>query len=224
MYQMSDTWWCHQMGTFSALLALCEGNPPVTCGFPSQRPVTRSFDVFFDLHLNKRLSKQFETPSRPLWRHCNGYSTVYSRWRTYNTDSSMMIICISAKLIPLLNKYFTPIEQYVFLWILNSYQYNSCMHSKLYMSVFKSTEMSFCAHCPSTCDICTHELTVWVLNIQFYIQCWWIGSFICIKSITVWIYTLLHKAEKKCKDFFTYVESWDLMRHIRINRSSHLFG
>ena len=39
--------------------------------FPSQRPVTRSFDVFFDLHLNKRLSKQsrgwrFETPSRPL--------------------------------------------------------------------------------------------------------------------------------------------------------------
>ena len=48
------------------------------CGeFPSQRPVTRSFDVFFDLCLNKRLSKQsggwwFETPSRSLWCHCNG--------------------------------------------------------------------------------------------------------------------------------------------------------
>ena len=47
------------------------------CGeFPSQRPVTRSFDVFFDLRLNKRLSKQswgwcFDTPSRSLWRHCN---------------------------------------------------------------------------------------------------------------------------------------------------------
>ena len=44
--------------------------------FPAQRPVTRSFDVFFDLRLNKRLSKQswgrwFETPSRSLWRHCN---------------------------------------------------------------------------------------------------------------------------------------------------------
>ena len=44
--------------------------------FPAQRPVTRSFDVFFDLRLNKRLSKQpwgwwFETPSCPLWRHCN---------------------------------------------------------------------------------------------------------------------------------------------------------
>ena len=39
--------------------------------------VTRNFDVFFDLRLNKRLSKQswswwFETLSRPLWRHCNG--------------------------------------------------------------------------------------------------------------------------------------------------------
>ena len=35
--------WCrHQMKAFSALLALCEGNPPVTGGFPSQRPVTRS--------------------------------------------------------------------------------------------------------------------------------------------------------------------------------------
>ena len=34
------------METFSALLALCEGNPPVTGGFPSQVPVPRSFDVF----------------------------------------------------------------------------------------------------------------------------------------------------------------------------------
>ena len=44
--------------TFSALLALCEENSHVTDGFPSQMPVTRSFDVFFDLRLNKRLSKQ----------------------------------------------------------------------------------------------------------------------------------------------------------------------
>ena len=43
------TQWRHQMETFSALLALCVGNPAVTGGFPSQRPVTRSFDVFFDL-------------------------------------------------------------------------------------------------------------------------------------------------------------------------------
>ena len=52
-----DTWWCHQLETFSALLALCAGNSPVFGDFPTQRPVTRSFDVFFDLSLLKRLSK-----------------------------------------------------------------------------------------------------------------------------------------------------------------------
>ena len=35
------------METFSALLALGAGNSPVTGEFPTQRPVTRSFDVFF---------------------------------------------------------------------------------------------------------------------------------------------------------------------------------
>ena len=67
-------WWRHPMEVFSALLALCAGNSSVTDEFPSQRPVTRSFDIFFDL--NKRLSKQsrrrgFEMPSRSLWRHSN---------------------------------------------------------------------------------------------------------------------------------------------------------
>ena len=46
------------METFSALLATCAGNSPVTGEIPAQRPVMRSFDVFFDLHLNKLLSKQ----------------------------------------------------------------------------------------------------------------------------------------------------------------------
>ena len=70
------------METFSELLAVCEGNPPVTGGFPSQRPVSQSFDVFFDLRLSKRLNKQsrrswFETASHSLWRHCN--DTFWSR-------------------------------------------------------------------------------------------------------------------------------------------------
>ena len=70
------TWWRHQMETFSALLTICAGNSPVPGEFPSQRPVTRSFDVFFDLCLDKRLSKQslvwwFDTLSRPSLRHCN---------------------------------------------------------------------------------------------------------------------------------------------------------
>ena len=69
-------WWRHQMETFSALLAICAGNSPVTSEFPSQRPVMRSFDVSFDLRLTKRLSKQsqgwwFETQLRPIRRHSN---------------------------------------------------------------------------------------------------------------------------------------------------------
>ena len=64
------------METFPALLAICAGNSPVPGEFPTQRPATRSFDVFFDLHIIKRLSKHslgwwFETLSPPLWRHRN---------------------------------------------------------------------------------------------------------------------------------------------------------
>ena len=93
-----SAWWRHQMETFSALLAICAGNSPVPGEFPTQRPVTRSFDVFFDLRLNKRLSKQswgwwFETLSRPCWRHCNGtkgppfpqttFSNAFSRIKSF---------------------------------------------------------------------------------------------------------------------------------------------
>ena len=71
-FQDYNTLWSHQMETISALLVLYAGSSPV----PAQRPVTRSFDVFFDLRLNLRLSKQlwgwwFETPSWSLWRQCN---------------------------------------------------------------------------------------------------------------------------------------------------------
>ena len=80
----AGTLWRHQMEAFSALLVLCAGNSPVTGEFPSQRPVTRSFDIFFDLRLSKPLSKQsrrrrFATPYRSLWRHCND-GTVLILW------------------------------------------------------------------------------------------------------------------------------------------------
>ena len=64
------------MEAFSALLAICAGNSLVPGESPAQGPVTRNFDVFFDLRPNKLLSKQsrgwwFETALRPLWRHRN---------------------------------------------------------------------------------------------------------------------------------------------------------
>ena len=50
-----NQWWRHQMERLSALLAVCAGNSPVTGEFPARRPVTRSFEVFFDLRLNNKL-------------------------------------------------------------------------------------------------------------------------------------------------------------------------
>ena len=72
------------------------------------RSVTRSFDVFFDLRLNKPLSKQSrgrwsETPSRPLWRHCNVESTFgeqdlhnswYVSWHNWKCFSLLIIMFI----------------------------------------------------------------------------------------------------------------------------------
>ena len=86
-----ESWWRHQMETFSALLAICAGNSPVSGEFPAQRSVTRSFDVLFDLRLIKRLSKHswgwwFEMPSHPLWCHCNDTSL---QWLRQNINQSL---------------------------------------------------------------------------------------------------------------------------------------
>ena len=97
--ELVHAWWRHQMETSSALLPICAGNSPVTGEFPSQRPVTQSLDIFFDLRLNKRSSKQSrrrtlmfslnkhlskqscgwwsETPSRSLRRHCTVTKTSH---------------------------------------------------------------------------------------------------------------------------------------------------
>ena len=96
-YSNCRAWWRHQMETFSVLLALCEGNSPVTGGFPSERSVTRSFDFLFDLHLNKQLNKQLrcwcllETPSPSLWRHRNGSAWWY---RPFWIMSALQCRCI----------------------------------------------------------------------------------------------------------------------------------
>ena len=85
---------CHQMETYSVLLAICAGNSPVPSEFPTQRPVTQSFDVFFDLRPNKRLCKQwwgwwFETPSCPFWRRRNAHLRL-----SVQEASQMMLYCL----------------------------------------------------------------------------------------------------------------------------------
>ena len=65
------------METFSASLAICVGNSPVPGEFPTQRPVARSFDVFFDLRLNKRLRVVIWTgEAGDLRRHRAHYDVI----------------------------------------------------------------------------------------------------------------------------------------------------
>ena len=94
------SWRRHQLETFSALLACCEGNPSVS--------VTKSSDAklwcFFDMRLNKRLSKQstrrwFATSLHSLWRHCNDYAFEYFisslhhyRWDLINPCVRMWVL------------------------------------------------------------------------------------------------------------------------------------
>ena len=65
-------------GNISALPAICADNSPVTGEFPAHWPVTWSFDVFFDLRLNKRLSKQ--SWGRWLRRHRAHYDVIIMHW------------------------------------------------------------------------------------------------------------------------------------------------
>ena len=90
-------WWRHQMETFFALLALCEGNPPVTGGFPTQSRVTQS---------KQSRRYWFETPPPSLWRHCKAglalshcraccwFSSCY-RWYAISRHSADYRIYIS---------------------------------------------------------------------------------------------------------------------------------
>ena len=86
---------------FPCYWTFVRGNSPLTGEFPSQRPVTRSFDVFFDLHLNKRLSKQsrcrwFETPSRLLFRQCNAItSNKLDLWQKTTISKKALIHIVS---------------------------------------------------------------------------------------------------------------------------------
>ena len=74
------SWWSHPMETFAALLAICVGNSPVPGEFPAQRPVTRNFDVFFDLRRSNAWVNSLEAGD--LRRH-----------RAHYDVSIMMVAC-----------------------------------------------------------------------------------------------------------------------------------
>ena len=103
-------------------------NSSVTGEFPAQRPMTRSFNVIFDLCLNKRLSKQswslwFETPSRSLWRHWNVECMVLVPY----VNSLALIVCnkkISSHNFMLNNKLW---EIYYWLWFIYESNVIACL-------------------------------------------------------------------------------------------------
>ena len=76
LIKLSESWptWRHQMETFTALLALCAGNSPVTGEFPVQRPVTRSVDDLFDLSLKNGWVNI--RGAGDLRRHCTHYDVI----------------------------------------------------------------------------------------------------------------------------------------------------
>ena len=79
------------METFSALLAICARNSPVTGEFPTQRPVTRSFDIFFDLRMNCRENNGEAGDLRSLRAHYDVIVTWYP-WEPISTNLRYMSV------------------------------------------------------------------------------------------------------------------------------------
>ena len=80
--KVNISWWRHQIETFTALLAICS---PVIGEFAAQRPVTRSFAVFFDLRLNKPLSEK-KREAGDLRRHRAHCGVIVMCLMLFNAD------------------------------------------------------------------------------------------------------------------------------------------
>ena len=129
--------------------------------FPAQRPVTRSFDVFFDLRLNKRLSKQswgwwFETTWGPLWHHRHATAPCIW-WCPWNDDSSLFLLSmINLSLI--------------FLWFIRAKYHWLPVHlGPLWHTLKKAYLIVFCGQW-----LLTHAPTVTVVWPN--LGCWCMGG------------------------------------------------
>ena len=143
----SRPWWRHQMETFSASLAICAGNSPVAGEFPAQRPVTRGFGVFFDLRLNKRLSKQswrwwFDTPSCPLWRHCHAVPIDDNYW--YSISKWVAVPCLNDRISVCSTSNGHQGDIHYLFGAFRSYcSYRSCYESSRFISMIKFQSLRY---------------------------------------------------------------------------------
>ena len=83
-------WWRHRMETFSVLLAICAGNSPVNEEFPAQRPVTQSFDVFFDLRL---INGWVNNRGAGDLRRCRAHYDVTAMGLVWNLFTAIFVMC-----------------------------------------------------------------------------------------------------------------------------------
>ena len=72
-------WWRHQTETFSALLALCEGNPPVNGGFPHKGQWRRA--LMFSLSCAPINGWGNNRDAGDLRRHCAHYGVTVMEMR-----------------------------------------------------------------------------------------------------------------------------------------------
>ena len=127
------------METFSALLTFCVGNSLVPGEFPLQKPVMRSFDVFFDVRLNKWLRKQswgwwFEMLSRPLWCHCNKKAPTWTKagpsgsiWRCHLTSIQATGLDAWASRVKCPARFVSIYMRYVYIWVVYSLCFFCCL-------------------------------------------------------------------------------------------------
>ena len=184
------------METFSALLALCEGNPLVTGEFPSPRPVTHRFDVNFDMCLKKktRFSKQswrwwYETQSCSLWRHCNAENIeafIYMLFFLTATDNHYSV-GITITITPRVQKYFTN-DSYPFIyWYFVNINIFFFYHfSALIWPVIENDECRFAENWTCCRDHSVYALERWLLILCVAVIKQRHGSiFSCITSNTM---------------------------------------
>ena len=172
--------------------------------------MTRSFDVFFDLRLNKRLSKQsrrwwFERPPRSLWRYCNGKVNLWqAMWRHFCATIGAILGLYLHRRVSLK----CPIDDKPLLFLgLETCHEENCLQSSSSMHIYVNGRETLEAICELSCKLATirwgasiiyyGDLTMYVKLCVNELEKWW-------KKLFVFFYAHLIKPQKEVKALSFY--------------------